>query len=302
MFTAFKTHLINADRSEKTISGYVRDMSIFARWFLQTNSEDLTPQNLTPSDIREYRQHLQVQRRNKASTINRHLAAIRSYASWAVESGLIEVNPADASRIKGIKTEKLAPKWLDKKERFAVRREMEKRLQNAKSPKGAYAFQNIRNYAIVMLLMNTGLRIGELCDLRLVDITLTERKGSLAVLQGKGSKHREVPLNKTARGALQEWFELRKKDAVSSEHLFCSSSGKALKPRSVQFVLKDLSEKIGVSVTPHRLRHTFAKALIDQGIGIEKVASLLGHASLNTTKVYITPSLNDLENAVELLD
>ncbi|MBI9044577.1 MAG: phage integrase N-terminal SAM-like domain-containing protein [Anaerolineaceae bacterium] len=78
MFPDFKIQLIKADKSDNTISGYLRDLSIFARWFLQTNAEELSPKNLTPSDIREYRQHLQVQRRYKASTINRHLAALRT--------------------------------------------------------------------------------------------------------------------------------------------------------------------------------------------------------------------------------
>src|SRR5512142_1625645 len=151
---AFTQFLKDAGKSDRTISGYIADLGIFARWFEQTNGEALRPDNLTPTDVREYKQYLLNIQKAKATTINRHLAALRSYAAWAKTTGSAVYNPAEG--IKGISQQKHAPKWLDRKEQAAVLREGERRAQTAKTEPAKR--QAIRDHCILVILMNTGLR------------------------------------------------------------------------------------------------------------------------------------------------
>jgi site-specific recombinase XerD len=98
---------------------------------------------------------------------------------------------------------------------------------------------------------------------------------------------------------LADWFEQRPEAA--SSYLLIGKRGGRLKARGVERVIESLGKQSGVEVTPHVLRHTFAKNLVDAGVTLEKVAMLLGHSNLNTTRIYITPSQADLAEAVGLL-
>ena len=98
MFEEFDRYLNQQDRSPLTIRGYLADLKAFGVWFQHTNSEALAPADVTPSDIKEYRQHLLTVERAKAATINRRLAALSAYLNWAVQFGQIEKNPAAGIR------------------------------------------------------------------------------------------------------------------------------------------------------------------------------------------------------------
>ena len=159
--------------------------------------------------------------------------------------------------------------------------------------------QTRRDLTLTLLLLHAGLRVAEVCALTLDDLTLTERKGAIKVQQGKGMKQRNVPLNATALRALQAWLKVRPE--ADHRRVFTGSGGEPLQARGVQHRLAELGRLAKVAVTPHTLRHTFAKNLVDAGVTLEKVAALLGHSSLNTTRVYTTPSALDLEKAVALV-
>lgn len=282
----FISFLQQQDRSQRTIQGYTSDLQSFAAWFYQSNGEKLTEKNLTPTDVREYRQWL-VSRGAAPATINRHLATLRVFAQL---SGM-------SIDVKGVEEQSLAPRWLDRKEQAALVRETEKAINVAKTEPAKV--QAIRDKAIIILLMNSGLRISELCDLYMKDVELTERKGRLTVRQGKGGKHREIPLNSPARDALKAWMKVHAK----SDSLFEGKRGDRLSPSGVYRRLVELARRANIEdVSPHTLRHTFSKNLVDSGVGLERVAALLGHANLNTTRIYTTPGKRDLEKAVEQLE
>lgn len=292
----FKQFLVDAGKSDRTISGYLADITIFSRWFQQTNGEMLRSDNLTPIDVREYKQYLLNHQKAKAATINRNLAAIRSYAAWAKNSGSAIYNPADG--IKGISQQKHAPKWLDRKEQAAVIREAERRIQASKTEPAKR--QAIRDYCILSVLLNTGLRVSELVALEVEDITYSERKGELRVRAGKGTKERTIPLNDSCRKAIRAWYSVRPEDKTN--RVFTTQRGSAT-TRAIQTILESIGAAAHVeNMTPHVARHTFAKNLINAGVSLEKVAMLLGHSSLDTTMVYITPGMSDLEKAVRSLD
>ena len=295
-FQAFTQYLQDVGKSERTITGYLADIKIFSKWFHQTNGEILHLDNLTPTDLREYKQYLLNVQKAKAATINRHLAALRAYASWAKNTGSTAYNPADG--IKGISQQKHAPKWLDRKEQAAVLREAERRIQAAKTEPAKR--QAIRDHCILTVLLNTGLRVSELVALEIEDITFSERKGELRVRTGKGTKERNIPLNDSCRKAIKTWYSVRSID--NTNNVFTTQRGCAT-TRAIQTALESIGDAAHVeNMTPHVARHTFAKNLINAGVSLEKVAMLLGHSSLDTTMVYITPGMSDLDKAVRSLD
>ena len=185
---------------------------------------------------------------------------------------------------KTVKQSQVVPKWLDRKQQNQLLRHVEQT-------------GNTRDIAIVRILLNTGLRISELCNLKWRDLAISERKGKLRVVAGKGSKYRDIPLNKDARLAFITIGYTQY--AGFDDNVFTGQRG-VLSPRGVQLMLKRLRfpEDLG-TISPHRLRHAFCKNLVDAGIGLEKVASLAGHERLDTTKLYCQPSFSDLNDAVE---
>jgi integrase/recombinase XerC len=291
----FHASLQAAHRSERTVTGYTQDLALFARWFEQTNAKRLTPQALTSSDVGEYKQRLKIEKAAPA-TINRRLAALRAYVSWAQGKGLIDHNPI--KNIEGVEEQKVAPKWLDKQQQARLLHEVEVAVNAARTDAGKR--QALRDQAIIVLLLNTGLRISELCALELGDVILTDRKGEVRVRSGKGEKARTVPCNKLARAALRTWLEVR--EEVDSEYLFTSKRSAVLTPSAVERRLTELGRRAKVEVTPHTLRHTLAKNLMNAEVSIEKVAALLGHSNLNTTRLYTTPSQADLDQTVTVLE
>jgi site-specific recombinase XerD len=126
--------------------------------------------------------------------------------------------------------------------------------------------------------------------------------GQLIVRRGTGMKYREVPLNAPAREALATWLKPRAGlvgDNVTA--LFVTKYRAGIQPDAVQYLLRELSQDAGLHLTPHTLRHTFGKSLIDAGANLERVGTLLGHTSLETTRIYTTPTEQDPTKAVEKL-
>lgn len=289
MFDAFATWLREQDRSAVTIRGYLNDLARFAEWFWLTHGQDLTPGEITPADVREYRGWLQAVQKASAATVRRRLMALRAYCRWAVQAGYLAADPTAA--VKAPRETELSPRWLTRQEQWRLVREAERGVNAADTPTRRY--QAVRDWALLVLLLHTGLRVSEAAALEVGDVQIGERSGWLLVRGGKGSKNRKVPLNAEARQALTAWLGQRGEQGGA---LF------GLSARRMQGVLAALGRRAGVAVHPHTLRHTLAKNLVDAGVGLHEVAALLGHSSLNTTRVYITPGERDLEQAVKRLE
>ncbi|MCY7344831.1 MAG: tyrosine-type recombinase/integrase [Pyrinomonadaceae bacterium] len=282
----FSTYLENSERSSLTVKNYMADLFHFEKWFLETNGyANFALSEVTPTDLREFKQLLLINKEMKPASVNRRLASLRSLLKWANEVG---ISPDfQLSKIpKFEKTEKTGIRWLDRKEENALLRSVER--SGAK-----------RDIAIIKLVLNTGLRVAELCSLRWSEIIINERKGVLTVLQGKGGKRREVPLNYDARQVLLDLGY--KQNAGKKEWIFVGQRGK-LTPRGVQTLFRKYADSVKLkNLSPHSLRHTFCKNLLNAGISLEKIAILAGHESLDTTRLYLEPSLKDLEGAVEAI-
>ena len=278
----FIAHLHSLDRSSNTISCYHCDLTQFAAWFKETNGNELSVRVITPTDLREFKHYLTDDLQLKPSSVNRKLASLRSFLKWAANEALIEDIPRVPKSIEQVQS---APKALDRREMNALVRAVERHGSK-------------RDQAIVFMLLNTGLRVGELCSLNLNDLEMSQRKGKVIVRSGKGEKYREVPLNAECRRALQAYLDKRE-DGDGA--LFLSQKDGRLGTRGIQDCVKKYSQLAGLQdITPHSLRHTFCTNLLRSGgVDIVTVASLAGHSDISTTSIYTQPNHRDMAKAVE---
>ena len=281
----FAQFLEGAERSPVTIKNYLCDLNSFRQWFEKLTEQNLTPSRITPTDLRSYKQYLGEILLLKPQTVNRKLSSLKSFLNWAVREDLLPDHRTPRFP-QPIREEKGGPKWLDRQEQHSLLRIVEQG-------------KNQRDITIVKLLLNTGLRVSELCALIWSDIKINSRKGRLIVRSGKGGKRRKIPLNKDARKALQNLGY--RQHSGETNHVFQGQRG-PMTPRGVESMLRKYVAHTPLDeVTPHKLRHTFCKNLIDAGVSLEKVAMLAGHENLETTRRYCSPSNHDLEAAVELI-
>lgn len=288
----FLTELRRREASEHTVAAYRRDLTAFAAWFAAHVGQDFAIAAVTPTDVRDFRAHLREAQHRKPATINRKLAALRSFFQWAIAVDLRADTPL--ATVKDVREEPRAPRWFPKRDLDRLGREIEA----AAKPR-----VRARDLAVVALLRHTGLRVGELCRLRLRDVTLAERKGSLRVL-GKGAKERTIPLNRTVRAALSAYLDARRQrpDAARYEEVFLGQRG-PLTPHAVEKLVRKYARRARLDAfSPHSLRHSFAKSLLDAGEDLVTVRTLLGHERLDTTARYTHPGARDLEDAVGRLD
>lgn len=280
VFSGFEAYLRGRGFSPGSVAVYVGAARRFAAWWEETTGGAFDPAVVTIIDVADYRRHL-LNRGRKAATVNANLEALRAFFGWLKESGAVEVDPTEG--VKKVPQERTPPRWLTRREIGALARATQKH-------------GTARDRALLALLLHAGLRVSEAVNLRAQDVVIRERSGYVTIRRGKGGKSREVPLNATARKLLAEYL-----NSVSGDWLFSNKNGGHMTSRAAQKRLKELGRLAGVDVTPHRLRHTFCKMLVDAGESLDKVALLAGHASLDTTAVYTKPGRADLEKAVEKL-
>jgi site-specific recombinase XerD len=289
---AFLAALCAREASIHTVAAYRRDLTGFALWFADHVGASCTLATITPTDVRDYRASLRDQQHRAPATINRKLAALRSFFQWTITTGRRTDNPVTS--VKDVREEPRRPRWFPKRDLDRLLRELEA---------AAKPSTRVRDRALVLTLRHTGLRVGELVSLRVRDVSLSERKGSLRVL-GKGAKERTIPLNQTVRTALADYLTVRRarSDTAPYSELFLGQRG-PLNRQAIEKLIDKYARRAGLEAfSPHSLRHSFAKSLLDAGEDLVTVQSLLGHERLDTTARYTQPGARDLEEAVARLD
>ena len=272
--------------SENTIQAIWQDIGVFVKWFETENGEAFSPEKLTNWDMRAFRRSQLNKARVKASTWNRRLSSLRRFCTWLAKKSLVQVELLEG--VKGKRAQKLAPRWLTGSEYRRIMRQVERDLNAADTPARIERAKEVM--AMVGFMLYAGLRESEMLDLRREDLVLRERSGFVLIRDGKGDKEREVALSLEARRLISPWLE------ICGDRLFSVTA------RMVQIRIRQLGERAGVEdAAPHRLRHTFAKMLVDERVGMDKVGALLGHGDLDTTMRYVLPGMEDLQAAVELV-
>lgn len=279
----FQEYMIVAGKSTHTVRAYSQDLQAFVRWFEQAIGDPFTPRAVDPGDLHDYKNYL-VRQGLRPATINRRLKALVTFFRWAKRRQLVTDSPFEIVEAIFVKEQKdTSPHWLERQEQRAIVR-------------AARESGSKRDHAIIQTLMGTGLRLSELAALMVDDLDLSERRGRLKVRIGKGGKARTIPLDGKTRQALESYLAKRVEDG--SKQLFLGQRG-PLNQAGINYLVSKYAYQAKLeNCTPHTLRHTFAKNLVDAGVPLDQVASLLGHESLDTTRIYTRPSQRDLERAV----
>ncbi|HET6446873.1 MAG TPA: tyrosine-type recombinase/integrase [candidate division Zixibacteria bacterium] len=280
----YQEYLEQTGKSANTVKAYVHDVGAFASWFEQTTGDEFAPGIVDPREITDYRGHL-LQRGSSPATVNRRLVALRRYFLWAKKQGMISDTPFEMLERVRVKEQKdVAPRWLTRNEQLALLRTVRQG-------------ENQRDLAIVQVMLGAGLRISEAAALKVSDIELNDRSGWVKVRVGKGMKSRSIPLSIHVRNSLEAYLNLRTDE--DEEDLFLGQRGPLSEWGIHAIVKKYAYQARQEDVTAHTLRHSFAKNLVDAGTPLDQVAVLLGHESLDTTRIYTQPSERDLERAVQ---
>lgn len=293
LLATFDAALVQLDRSEATRVGYLRDVRLFFAWYEDVEPGKSPATAVTPGDLAAYRMHLLDMRRLRAATVNRKLQAVRRFYRHAQQSGLRPDNPTH--HVKAVRTPKpLRPAALTTAEVHALLRAA------GQSPRS----HGPRNYALVQLGLQAGLRVSELARLVGGDLVVTRRAGTIRVRDGKGHRERTVPLNTPCRRALLRYFETH--PARDDQPIFVSERGRAMAKRSIQHTISAAARRANIErieVSAHTLRHTFATRYLEDNPGdLVGLAQLMGHESLDTTAVYVRPSHEDLAQRLERSD
>lgn len=240
-------------------------------------AEALTDEFVRDYAVRDFRKALMTEQKAAPATVEGYIAAIGSFYDYL---GL------GKPRVKRAKKPKRAPKSLDETSLRKVLRAAERR--------------GPRDFAIAMCLFQTAVRVSELAALDTDDVWAGDRSGQLQVRHGKGGEARTVSIPAETRAALRAWLAVRRtKGLPELGPLWVSRTGGRLSVRRIQSLMDDLSAAAEVDVTPHMLRHTFARFFLETGGDLGALQEQLGHRNLSSTQVYTGASASALAEQAE---
>lgn len=225
------------------------------------------------------------------STIARRCATLRAFFYFLQETGCITYNPASALsyKIKG----RTLPRFLTVRETSELIEEIN---SSCRDPDMA-----IRDSAIIELLYATGMRVGELCGLKISDVDL---ESGLIRVKGKGARERIAIAGDYARNALKIYLEkvrpeIVERSAYNGDVIFLGKRGRPINEREVRRIVRRAFSTIGGGVSPHTLRHSFATHILEGGADLRAVQELLGHKSIATTQIYTHVTRSEIRKAYD---
>ena len=295
------------NKSQNTVKEYNYDLNTFLKYILyhfkMTDEKDLkqisirnmsleTVSKITLDDIHSFLFYLTNKYSSKAATRARKVSSIRVFFNYLCnKAGLIEKNPAQ--NLETPKLDKRIPKYLtldDSKKLLEAVNDMDDRNKE-------------RDYAIITLFLNCGMRLSELVGINIKDINFNDQK--LNVI-GKGNKERTIYLNSACMNAVNKYLAVRPHDNVkydSKDALFLSERRERISNRTVQYIVKQELKRAGLDTNKysvHKLRHTAATLMYKYGnVDIRALQELLGHESISTTEIYTHVDNSQIRNAVE---
>ena len=295
--------------SEKTICEYLLDLRTFFR-YMKMKSEgkevygeefecisisDLTIDDIKQvksTDILEFLIYTKMERDNNTTTRMRKLSALKSFFKYAyMKKNYIDFNPAE--NIEAPKKASTLPKYLTVKEAIRL---IETVQDDTASP------THKRDYTIIVLFLNTGMRLSELVGLNLQSF---DSDLEFVKVLGKGNKERIIYLNDAAKDAIKSYLRIRldpKHIRTSENSFFLSNRQQRISAKTVQWVVYKYLDKAGLGsrgMSVHKLRHTAATLMYQSGnVDIRVLKDILGHEQLNTTQIYTHLGSSDLQKAM----
>ena len=291
-------------KSSRSVEGYFLDLQTFFRYILLVRGlvpksaefEKITIEKVdieliktvTVSDLYAFLVFCKEERQNGAASRARKTSTLRIFFKYlSVQTHQLENNPAEM--LETPKVKQSLPKHLT----------LEDSLELLNSVEGPY---KERDYCILTLFLNCGLRLAELCALNLSSIS---GDGTLTVV-GKGNKERMVYLNSACLDAISKYLPVRHNEGVPASDknaLFISRNKRRISPKTVQHIVKTYLEKSGLGdmgYSTHKLRHTAATLMYQHGnVDIRVLKDILGHANLGTTQIYTHVSDKQIKQAVD---
>ena len=277
--------LIDRMLSGNTIKSYEFDMRSF---FTFLNEQDRPVKDVSKSDLQHYLAHL-YDLGMRATTVSRHLSTIRAFYGYLLIEGQIKASPCEF--VESPKLPKNLPTFLN----------LEEVTMLLDSFTDGTAF-DIRNKAMIELLYASGMRVSELLNMNLNDLYL---KMGFVRCMGKGSKERIVPIGEVATGALEVYLRGSRqellKESKQVDALFLNRLGNRMSRQGFWKILKAQAKiaGIGKEISPHKLRHSFATHLTQNGADLRVVQELLGHADISTTQIYTHVGKSHLKKVIE---
>ena len=225
-------------------------------------------------------------RGNSATSRARKIASLKSFYKYLFSKvNLIDENPT--AELESVKTTKQLPKHFTLEDSVALLQAIDDR--NA-----------VRDYCILTLFLNCGMRLAEL-----VSINTTDIHGDTLVVIGKGGKERTIYLNQACLTAIQAYLPVRNKQTPSAQDkyaLFLSERNQRISRRTVQYTVEKYVKKLGLDphkYTTHKLRHTAATLMHQSGVDIRVLQEILGHKQLSTTEIYTHINNDQMRDAVK---
>ncbi len=298
------------NKSPNSVKEYNYDLNMFLKYmmihFKLTDQDDFnkidiskfdieTLKTITLDDIHAFISYLAIENKSKPATRARKVSTIRIFFKYLAEKEkIIDYNPAQ--NLETPKLEKRMPKYLSLDD--------SKKLLNIASDETNKNKE--RDFAIITLFLNCGMRLSELVGININDIDFDENKMTVI---GKGNKERTIYLNKACINAINNYLTVRPKEGVkvdkkhSEKALFLSGQKQRISNRTVQYIVDKELMQAGLDPTKysvHKLRHTAATLMYQYGnVDIRALQELLGHESISTTEIYTHVSNEQVRNAVE---
>ncbi|MHA1971573.1 MAG: tyrosine-type recombinase/integrase [Candidatus Hodarchaeales archaeon] len=211
-------------------------------------------------------------------TVQRYYTGLKVFFNWCINENYIDISPM--ANLKKPKAPKKVIKAISPQDVASLIALLKGR-----------DFKSIRNRAILLTALDTGLRLSELCSLRVTDVL-----NETITIVGKGAKQRIIRIGANASKAIWRYKMVREQRVDNTDALWISRSGKPLGPEGIQHTVVNLGRKIGIKLSPHMLRHTFALYYLRNGGDVFTLQTLLGHSTLEIVKGYLG-SLNS-EDAI----
>ncbi len=280
---------IEAERrySPLTVRNYRRDIADFLE-FIGVEAESFDPNAIARADVEEWIIYLFEKRKLKAQSVNRSVATLRSFWKWMLGHG--HANREIVSVISQAKTPSRLPVFVSESR-------MEDVVALLRDDIASEDFERLRDAVIVLLFYTAGLRLAELSNLKIGDISADYR--TIRIL-GKGEKERIVPLIGRMGEILKKYFSQFSSQNIcigQKKALILSKKGEPISVRTIQRIVDRKLKGAGIQgkTSPHTLRHTFATHLLNEGADLREIQELLGHSSLKATQVYTHTNIEKLK-------
>ncbi len=278
--------------SNNTIQAYKNDLS-----HIQIYLNEKKINNINSSSIKDYLEYL-AKLDLKKSSLNRKYSTIKRFIKYLIDKNEIESN-MQYFKFPKIKNERILPKVINRNE---IQMLLNKDISKDR-------FKNLRKNLIISILYSSGLRVSELCNLKIKDVKyLTDKKNEEKVnfisIIGKGKKERIVPIFQNCIPVLKDYLEelyIRFDKIYEKDFLFLSSNKKALNRKTILNIIKEIGNLANIhkTISPHTLRHSFATHLLEDGLDIREIQQLLGHSDISTTSIYTNVDSKKLIKIIE---